>query len=748
MFQINEDKSIYVTRGDMVYLKVTAEDNGKDYTFEAGEMLRFKVFGKKDAESVVLQKDFPVTSPTSEVNIVLTGEDTKIGEVISKPKDYWYEVELNPNDVPKTIIGYDEDGPKVFRLFPEGDDIPPFVPDPEDIKVIDTELDMTSDRPVQNQAIARAFENLKAGYRAVHEAVAKLHVTPQMYGAVGDGVADDTNAIQNALNSGKKMHLPSGVYKVTAPLVAYNSVEFDKDAYIEFYASEKATTCLKVRGTTEKLGGELPCSIDGRVMTVNVEGLSVGDYVYLSNDEKAAPTARDCDTKRDILQIESVGDGTITFTSAPVYGYSVVNINKMNMVDNIIIDGVKIRCMQKYSYSNGLLLEYCKNATVKNCHISDFDYGQINLNYCALCDVHSNLCEVNYAESLQYGIVVLASVNVTVFGNKVNSRRTAIDVTHMSNKVTVTGNTTIGHINTHSCTNTTITNNTIKNGMILIRGKNTLVSGNSVECYDLYCIDIEEMGIEGGHIITNNIFKGYCSMKCYLSNISITNNHFIVEKVLTYSDGQYQSVIRMMTAGSPWKNEGCVISGNTFDAVGIKPMYCIETMFNTNTIHNLVVQDNVIRGFENGLYLSQNTQTIGENLIVKNNLINVTGKGIIFRLVNNTQIVGNTIVGVEKGSEGISRLDTPEAETVGLIIRDNYIKNFNYGLRVNGGGDMKKAICMDNVFVDCTTASTGVSGNTQRVGNEIFARSPNGTVFYLRVDDAGELTVVNQGYTV
>lgn len=741
MFQVNEDNSIYVTRGDAVYFSVTAVDNGEAYTFVPGDVLRIKIFEKKNCEGVVLEKDFPIFENCTSVAIYLGKSDTKIGRVISKPTDYWYEVEVDPYGDPKTIIGYGEDGPALFKLFPEGADIEDVAEKDSDIPFVDTELSLTSPRPVANRAIT-------ARIVAMERDLAKDYVTPQTFGAIGNGVADDTDAIQKALSTGNKMCLPAGVYKVTAPLVAYNSVEFDKDAYIEFYASETATTCLKVNGEKVHIGSGLSCSIDGRVMTVNVEGLSAGDYVYLSNDEKAAPTARDTDTKRDILQIESVGDGTITFTSAPVYGYSVVNIDKLNMVDNIVIDGVKIRCMQKVSYSNGLSLEYCKNATVKNCHISNFDYGQININYCALCDVHSNLCEVNYAESLQYGIVVLSSVNIAVFGNKVNSRRTAIDVTYMSNKVTVNGNTTIGHINTHSCTNTNITNNTIKNGMILIRGKNVLVSGNNVECYDLYCIDIQEMGIEGGHIITNNIFKGYCSMKSYYSNISITNNHFIVEKVSTYGDEQYQSVIRVMTAGSPWKEEGCVISGNTFDAVGIKPMYCIETMFNTNTIHNLVVQDNVIRGFENGLFLSQNTTTLGENLIVKNNLIKVTGKGIIFRLVNNTQIVGNTIVGVEKGSEGISRLDTPEAETVGLIIRDNYIKNFNYGLRVNGGGDMKKAVCMDNVFVDCTTASTGVSGNTQRVGNEIFARSPNGTVFYLRVDDAGTLTVVNQGYTV
>ena len=165
MFTLNDDLSIYATRGDIVFFTVTAEDDGKPYKFQAGDVVRIKIYGKKDAEKVALQKDFPVTEETESVEIFLNEEDTKIGEVISKPKDYWYEVELNPFTNPQTIIGYDEDGAKVFKLFPEGDDIPPHKPiKPEDIPIVDDELDMTSTRPVQNQAVARAVVNLRADF--------------------------------------------------------------------------------------------------------------------------------------------------------------------------------------------------------------------------------------------------------------------------------------------------------------------------------------------------------------------------------------------------------------------------------------------------------------------------------------------------------------------------------------------------------------------------------------------------------
>ena len=167
MYVINDDKSIYVTRGDKLAFTVTAQDNGAPYVFQAGDVVRIKIYGKKDASNVLLEKDFPVLESTEAVAIYLTENDTKFGDVISKPTDYWYEVELNPFTDAQTIIGYDEDGAKIFRLYPEGNDVAAPEPDPEVIKVIDDELDLTSQRPVENQAIARAIARLE-------ERIAKL----------------------------------------------------------------------------------------------------------------------------------------------------------------------------------------------------------------------------------------------------------------------------------------------------------------------------------------------------------------------------------------------------------------------------------------------------------------------------------------------------------------------------------------------------------------------------------------------
>lgn len=121
MFVILNDKTICLTRGDVANINVSANmQDGEPFIFAAGDVLRFTVFAKKDCNNVVISKDAIADTDTATVFIKLTSEETKIGDIINKPVDYWYEVVLNPDTEPQTIIGYDENGEKIFRLYPEG----------------------------------------------------------------------------------------------------------------------------------------------------------------------------------------------------------------------------------------------------------------------------------------------------------------------------------------------------------------------------------------------------------------------------------------------------------------------------------------------------------------------------------------------------------------------------------------------------------------------------------------------------
>lgn len=122
MFKIDTNtKQINITRGDIGTINISAKnEDGSDYTFQVGDILRLGVFQAKDYSKIVLEKDVEVNEITTNVELDLETEDTAIGNIVNKPVSYWYEIQLNPDTEPQTIIGHDEKGAKIFMLYPEG----------------------------------------------------------------------------------------------------------------------------------------------------------------------------------------------------------------------------------------------------------------------------------------------------------------------------------------------------------------------------------------------------------------------------------------------------------------------------------------------------------------------------------------------------------------------------------------------------------------------------------------------------
>lgn len=119
MFRI-ENKEIHITRGDIGCIEIGAKnEDGTDYEFQVGDIVRLAIVKKKDYSVVELKKDVTVTQKTTKVEINLTSTDTKIGTAVNIPTEFWYEIELNPDTNSQTIIGYDMDGPKLFTVYPE-----------------------------------------------------------------------------------------------------------------------------------------------------------------------------------------------------------------------------------------------------------------------------------------------------------------------------------------------------------------------------------------------------------------------------------------------------------------------------------------------------------------------------------------------------------------------------------------------------------------------------------------------------
>lgn len=105
-------KAISINRGDRGTIRITNTLGN----FKVGDKLKFSIVAAANYNNVVFQKTYVVTEEGPDFYLTLNSEDTRIGDVISKPTTYNYEVEYN-NDY--TLIGYDKTGSKNFILYPE-----------------------------------------------------------------------------------------------------------------------------------------------------------------------------------------------------------------------------------------------------------------------------------------------------------------------------------------------------------------------------------------------------------------------------------------------------------------------------------------------------------------------------------------------------------------------------------------------------------------------------------------------------
>jgi len=112
MFIIDDSKNMYLNRGDQITIILTANQD-----FAIGDVIKFSIVKENDYSSVVFQKSFTIDEQSDTFEMTLTSDETKLENLIkTKTVTYWYEIELNDND---TLVGYDDDGPKLFVLWPE-----------------------------------------------------------------------------------------------------------------------------------------------------------------------------------------------------------------------------------------------------------------------------------------------------------------------------------------------------------------------------------------------------------------------------------------------------------------------------------------------------------------------------------------------------------------------------------------------------------------------------------------------------
>ncbi len=120
MFKRDSDgTTLLVTRGDKGRVTVKKKiSEGVYEPFYKGDIVSFSIKNNFGDNEPILRKKITIQENTDTAVFEFSKEDTTIGDLISSPVKYQYDIAINDD---LTILGYDDKtGPKYFKLFPEG----------------------------------------------------------------------------------------------------------------------------------------------------------------------------------------------------------------------------------------------------------------------------------------------------------------------------------------------------------------------------------------------------------------------------------------------------------------------------------------------------------------------------------------------------------------------------------------------------------------------------------------------------
>lgn len=228
-------------------------------------------------------------------------------------------------------------------------------------------------------------------------------VTPQMYGAKGDGTTDDTLAIQAALDAHSKVYFPQGNYKITSPLTVYYGSTIEGDS--KYTATIWAYGCDCIHLTAGDQGER------GSVERIHLRG----DYTADTNGIKLAANAPGWTI--DDVWIDSFDYG--------IFGFNIGHINNI-YITRCIITG---HPSNSYSMHAGIHLANSVSSqinaiVIRDCEINRFDKGIIiggTANSILQCCI----------QACNYGIYVDPSISGGTSGSPLNTVALTINGNYM-----------------------------------------------------------------------------------------------------------------------------------------------------------------------------------------------------------------------------------------------------------------------------------------------------------------------------
>jgi hypothetical protein len=532
------------------------------------------------------------------------------------------------------------------------------------------------------------------------------------FGAVGDGVADDTIPLTNALNSVTNRVLDGGggTYRITAPIditsdrFVVQNMTIDISDVVPVVGVNFIINVEGVQGTAVNLTANLNANTN--VVTVgSTASFAEDQYVFIQSNELFWSTI----TTGQYGKIKTIDSSTqITLYDNVLYNFTTANTARISPVttkENIVFNNVKFLGAQA-NLQAALYFELCSDVHVNDCTFNDVDYCCVYVSRCVNVVVNSTQCRNSRATTgLSYGVLFLngtyngtvtngysedqrhyvatgsatsqggVNLYITVANNHITAARNAgIDAHPTTDYYTVTGNTIeqasglTGTLDGIICQglNCVITNNTIVNASrhaifhqlfpnigsgACIIANNLIRGGGGSSATDTAIFVVNQTtggAILDGVNITGNIIDGDNEFHIIVTSATGDVNDVAITGNVTRQNATNTSC-RIRAQGSGTTVNNITVTGNVFKTSGIQNLYLLGGA--TSSINRASITGNNINGGTNGIryeYVNFSAQ-------VNNQFSNNTNKVLI---ANSTNLVLDT------RQEGIQYLTASSVYTV------------------------------------------------------------------------------------
>jgi hypothetical protein len=169
----------------------------------------------------------------------------------------------------------------------------------------------------------------KVSYSMIQGAVANV----LDYGAVGDGVANDTAAIQAALDASSAVYLPAGNYKITSAL----ELNVGQHVFGDSYLASQITVTGAINGLTAIFASLTETGI--LIENLRIIGQTASSLNLLSFEKATAVTIRECNIRNTSQSCIRMNDNCINFLIERVrfenftlHGIEATNFSSANVV--------------------------------------------------------------------------------------------------------------------------------------------------------------------------------------------------------------------------------------------------------------------------------------------------------------------------------------------------------------------------------------------------------------------------------